>query len=115
MSRKVDYKIKDLPYASITEFYNPEFTLVESGASESSEDLFTNTEGWFLIDQLKTGFEEEYLRLAHGFLKNRCMSALKTRIHLFKKLDKLSNYLCKIKVLSYLSRRMINNLLVIWP
>ena len=69
MSRKVDYKIKDLPYASITEFYNPEFTLVESGASESSEDLFTNTEGWFLIDQLKTGFEEEYLRLAHGFLK----------------------------------------------
>ncbi|MEK7149991.1 MAG: GNAT family N-acetyltransferase [Patescibacteria group bacterium] len=69
VSRKVDYKIKDLPYASITEFYNPEFTLVESGASESSEDLFTNTEGWFLIDQLKTGFEEEYLRLAHGFLK----------------------------------------------
>jgi GNAT superfamily N-acetyltransferase len=69
VSRKVEYKIKDLPYASIVEFYNPEFLIIGKDIPESTENLLINKEDWFLIDQLKTGYEEEYLRLAHGFLK----------------------------------------------
>lgn len=69
VSRTVNYKIKDLPYASITEFYNPEFISAGKEISESSDNLPTEQEQWFVIDQLKPGFEEEYLRLAHGFLK----------------------------------------------
>ncbi len=64
LSRVVDYKIKDLPYASITEFYNPEFTTTDKDLKEG-EPLVE----CFVIGQLKPGFEEIYLRLAHGFLK----------------------------------------------
>ena len=64
VSRTIDYKIKDLPYASITEFYNPEFTSVGKDLKEREMQ-----EGYLVIDQLKPGFEEKYLRLAHGFLK----------------------------------------------
>lgn len=64
VSRVVTYKIQGVPYASITEFYNPEYTPVgqDLPAGDVHEELF-------VIDQLKPGFEEEYLRLAHGFLK----------------------------------------------
>ncbi len=64
VSRTVNYKIKDLSYASITEFYNPEFTSVGKELKEGEVQ-----EGCFVIDQLKPGFEEHYLRLVHGFLK----------------------------------------------
>jgi GNAT superfamily N-acetyltransferase len=64
VSRIVTYKIKDLLYASIVEFYNPEFTPVSGDLKEGEQQ-----EGFFVIDQLKPGFEEDYLRLAHGFLK----------------------------------------------
>lgn len=40
-----------------------------SSTVESSGDLPTEREQWLSIDQLKPGFEEDYLRLAHGFLK----------------------------------------------
>lgn len=64
VSRIVDYKIKGLPYASITEFYNPKFISAEKDLRKGERQ-----EGCFVIDQLKPGFEEDYLRLAHGFLK----------------------------------------------
>lgn len=69
VSRKVEYKVNGLQYASIIEFYNPEFTTVEEGIDGSSEDLGIEKDEWFVIDRLKTGFEEDYLKLAHGFLK----------------------------------------------
>lgn len=69
VSRTVDYKIHDLPYASIAEFYNPKFIPAGSGTPESNDDLPIEQERLPIIDQLKPGFEEEYLRLAHGFLK----------------------------------------------
>lgn len=64
MSRIVEYTIKGLPYATIAEFYNPEFLSVENDLKEA-----TQQQECFVIDQLKPGFEEDYLRLAHGFLK----------------------------------------------
>ncbi len=64
VSRVVNYKIKGIPYTSITEFYNPEFTSVGKDLVEGDPQ-----EGYLVIDQLKPGFEEKYLRLAHGFLK----------------------------------------------
>lgn len=64
VSRGVNYKIEDLLYASLTEFYNPEFTFIGQDLKESEPQ-----EWCFVIDQLKPGFEENYLRLAHGFLK----------------------------------------------
>ena len=64
VSRIVTYKIKDSLYASIVEFYNPEFTPVTGDLKEGERH-----EGFCVIDELKPGFEEDYLRLAHGFLK----------------------------------------------
>jgi GNAT superfamily N-acetyltransferase len=69
VSREVNYKIEDVPYASITEFYNPEFIPVGEGITELHEDVPIHKEGWFLIGELQAGFEAEYLRLTHGFLK----------------------------------------------
>lgn len=37
VSRMVSYKISNFPYASITEFYNPEFTPVGNNLMESKE------------------------------------------------------------------------------
>ncbi len=65
LRRVVEYNIKDVPYAFIVEFYNPEFTLVEKDIKEVDNEK----EHFFVIDELKSGYEEKYLRLAHGFLK----------------------------------------------
>ncbi len=64
VSRNVEYKIKDMLYASIIEFYNPEYISIEDGfeRKESQGECF-------VIDTLKPCFAQEYLKLAHGFLK----------------------------------------------
>lgn len=64
LSRTVNYKIEGSPYVSIAEFYNPEYRSVERDQKEGGSQ-----EECFVIDQLRPGFEEGYLRLAHGFLK----------------------------------------------
>lgn len=64
LSRTVDYKINGSDYVSITEFYNPDFIAIENNFEE---ERFTQE--CLVIDQLKPGFEEDYLRLTHGFLK----------------------------------------------
>lgn len=64
VSRIVDYKIKGLPYASIIELYNPECISVGKDVRKGERQ-----EGCFVVDRLKPGFEEDYLKLTHGFLK----------------------------------------------
>ncbi len=68
LSRKVDYKIKGTSYASIVEFYNPEYLSIED--SNPRQDNI-GIEDYLIIDRLKPGFEEKYLALAHGFLKKQ--------------------------------------------
>ncbi len=70
LARKVEYKIKNLLYVSVVEFYNPEYMSVAEDFVQTNEELFISEEGWFVVDNLKSGFEDQYLRLTHGFLKN---------------------------------------------
>lgn len=69
VSREVVYKINNLLYASIVEFYNPELISTVGNNSEPRESQLISKNLWVVIDELKPGFEEQYLRLTHGFLK----------------------------------------------
>lgn len=64
VSRIVNYKINGAQYVSITEFYNPELIPIGKDLQERE-----SIKGNFLIDRLKIGYEEDYLKLTHGFLK----------------------------------------------
>ena len=53
-------------FASIVEFYNPRFRLVAKDIPfEGGDDVSS----LFFIGSLRDGYDEEYLRLTHGFLK----------------------------------------------
>lgn len=66
LSRKVEYIIKNKLYATIIEIYNPELTQVKG---ELCQDILSIENNQFFIDELKSGYEKDYLRLAHDFLK----------------------------------------------
>lgn len=68
LTRRVSFLVEGILYASIIEFYNPLFTLPQDEIF-SDESFNILNKPWFFLAPLKDGYDDEYLRLTHGFLK----------------------------------------------